>query len=371
MRQPGYIVFSDLKGFSTLSEPEVRTFYLKVVPELACQIRCFQESSVVWNTWGDALFSVFLDAENAVNLAFIYRDFFKTYKFADIGMKMLVPRIAAHFGEMEIYDDALIGRKNALGWHINSAARMEPVTREGEVYISKAFFNQITAERLEEILKIKCTPLGVLPLAKNFGDMDLYRLTRASEKQLLLDKLFQIDFSVALPQVPPISGDDSKTINYLKSCPTPDELCKQVLALSNTDHSPDLDIEIAKICNNFGLFEEAFVLIEKAEAFVLDVDGIGIHPCIARKDDMKLKANVLTRLGRYEQAADIVYSLWSLGVKDSDTLSMLAAQYKRKALISSSGIINSADTINYDLLKRATALYVEAFRTVDFRVCPA
>ncbi|MDR9507721.1 hypothetical protein RI662_26265, partial [Brevibacillus agri] len=66
-------------------------------------------------------------------------------------------------------------------------------------------------------------------------------------------------------------------------------------------------------------------------------------------------------VGKYEEAADIVYGLWQLGAKDSDTLSMLAAQYKRRAIYENGELINFEE-VRIELLTRARDLYLEAFR---------
>ncbi|MGG1254166.1 hypothetical protein ABE205_11530 [Brevibacillus agri] len=63
----GYIIFSDLKGFSKLSEPELRTFYKDVMSELATHLRPFIERAAVWNTWGDAFVAVFENGRDACN----------------------------------------------------------------------------------------------------------------------------------------------------------------------------------------------------------------------------------------------------------------------------------------------------------------
>lgn len=47
-----YIVFTDLKGFSKLSEPEIKIFYNEILQELAGKIIHLKKDALVWNTWG-------------------------------------------------------------------------------------------------------------------------------------------------------------------------------------------------------------------------------------------------------------------------------------------------------------------------------
>ena len=131
-----YIVFTDLKGFSKLSEPEIRVFYNDILSDLSKNIIHLKENALVWNTWGDALVAIFEDEEKVIELVFKYRDFFKNYNFKEKNIKELYPRIACHFGRFDIYKDPLLdGKINALGKNINTSARIEPVTRPKEIYV--------------------------------------------------------------------------------------------------------------------------------------------------------------------------------------------------------------------------------------------
>jgi len=77
---------------------------------------------------------------------------------------------------------------------------------------------------------------------------------------------------------------------------------------------------------------------------------------------MKLETNCLTRLGKYEEASNLIYGVFQLENKDSDTLSMLAAQYKRRALFNNEDKLLEYENINSELLERSLSLYIEAFR---------
>ena len=78
-----YIVFTDLKGFSKLSEAEIKVFYNNVLVDLSKEIIHLKKDSLVWNTWGDALVAILEDEEQVIELVFKYRDFFKNYNFKD------------------------------------------------------------------------------------------------------------------------------------------------------------------------------------------------------------------------------------------------------------------------------------------------
>ncbi len=361
-----YIVFTDLKGFSKLSEPEIKIFYSDVLSDLSRKIINFKEDALVWNTWGDALVAIFEDESKVLELVFNYRDFFKNYNFEQKNIKSLSPRIACHFGRFDIYNDPLLDNKpNALGTNINTSSRIEPVTRPNEIYVTKEFKEQINASPEIENLKINFDELGEIPLAKNFGSRVLYRLRKKNEEKKIIDRILQQDLSKMLPDAEEIQESEANTIQHLKSSPTP-EIFKSNLNLDNLISDEELNenylFEIAKVCMNFGLFNEALQIIYKLKKQTRDVDGVEIVLFRYKKDIMKLETNCLTRLGKYEEASNLIYGVWQLGNKDSDTLSMLAAQYKRRALFSTENLLLDISEINSELLKRSLSLYIEAFR---------
>jgi class 3 adenylate cyclase len=356
----GYIIFSDLKGFSKLSEPELRTFYRDVMSELAVHLKPFIDKASVWNTWGDAFVAVYENGRDAVELSLLFRDLLRDYKYEKAGISRLFPRIAGHYGEFEFFEDPLINRPNVLGTNVNTTARIEPITRPGEVFVTKQFKEAI--EQLpEKILQVQFDELGEIELAKNFGEKEIYRLYRSSEPKQIIDRIMKTDLSWALPEPPELTDEEKKTIDFYKSAPSIEVLERNLKSEHIEGRSGQFVMELADICKAFGFYEEAIRLIQEAENHFLDVNDIKVYPFRHQKRLLKIKANCLTRLGKYEEAADIVYGLWQLGAKDSDTLSMLAAQYKRRAIFEEGELLRVQD-VRLELLTRARDLYLEAFR---------
>jgi len=356
----GYVIFSDLKGFSKLSEPELRTFYSEVMSELSVHLKPFIEKASVWNTWGDAFVAVFEYGCDAVEMALLYRDLLKEYKYEKVGISKLFPRIAGHYGEFEFFEDPLLNRTNVLGTNINTTARIEPITRPGEVFVTRQFKEAI--EQLpEKITNIDFGELGEVVLAKNFGEREIFRLYRSTEPKQIIDRILKTDLSWALPEPPEMTEDEKKTIEFYKNAPSKEVLERNLKSEHIEEKSGQYIMELADICKAFGFYEEAIRLIQEAENHFLDVNDIKVYPFRHQKRLLKIKANCLTRVGKYEEAADIVYGLWQLGAKDSDTLSMLAAQYKRRAIYENGELLNSEE-VRIELLTRARDLYLEAFR---------
>jgi class 3 adenylate cyclase len=86
-------------------------------------------------------------------------------------------RIALHAGPVYCYKDQIIDRQNYIGSHVNRAARIEPVTPPGQVYVTDAF---AALAELQVPGQFRFDYVGKVPLAKSFGEYPVYRM-RAAE----------------------------------------------------------------------------------------------------------------------------------------------------------------------------------------------
>lgn len=358
----GYIMFTDIKGFSKLSEDRLEVVYEKVYPELYIQIKDYVSQAETVNTWGDALFTIFADVEPAVKLSLSYRKFFKQFDFSKYELIPLQPRIACHAGEFKIFEDKILKRSNVIGGEVNCAARIEPVTRPGEIFVTDVFKEQV--ERNSNLKKsVDFSILGDVQLAKDWGDKKIFRMVESEARdRQTIDRLIRLNLKNYLPSPRPLSKEESTMLNTYKNVGSIDSLEALLSGKMFQNYSAAFHIDLAKICNNYGLYDLALEYLNIAKSTTIDVDGIKIHPHSRDTALDKLYANCLTRIGKYDDAADIMYGLFQSGNHESDTLAMLAAQYKRRALIKSTGGYVQQSEINWDLLRRAQALYIEAFR---------
>lgn len=356
----GFIIFSDLKGYSKLSEPELNTYYTEIYQKVAVELKQEIDRAKVVNTWGDAFLLIFEDSDAALTWVFKYREFFQKLDFRKLGIKPVSPRIAGHIGEFSYFDDPIIGRTNVIGTNINQTARIEPVTKAGEIYVSSKFKEMVEARIVQEHSVI-FDNLGVIPLAKNFGEIEVFRLRKVSDKQHLIDRLTKADLKELLPDPPGLTKDEINTINFLKSAPDAQTFKENVAKSDLSSKTGEFQVEAATMLLQNGLFTEALDCINRVENLSVNVNGVSLQPYKFDEEVQKAKANCLSRLGQYESAINIVYGLWKFGFRDSNTLSMLAAQYKRQALIQNQKPVDK-DKVNIDLLNRAKDLYLEAFR---------
>lgn len=177
MRALRVMVFTDFKGFSSLAEPYIPIFWRMVMETAADAIRPYEARIVCRNTWGDALYLVFDEVAPAIRALLDLRDAMRRVDAlafgAAAGANM---RIAAHYGSVYGGQDPVTGAANFYGSEVSRAARVEPVTPPGHVYVTEplAAAASLTARDVGTT-----TYVGQLNLAKNYGTAALYRLDRA------------------------------------------------------------------------------------------------------------------------------------------------------------------------------------------------
>ena len=82
-------------------------------------------------------------------------------------------RIGLHTGPVFRTFDPVMGKKTFSGTHVNRTARLEPIVRPGHIFCTEAFAASLAAN---ECGPFSCHYIGVMPLAKQFGEARLYRL---------------------------------------------------------------------------------------------------------------------------------------------------------------------------------------------------
>jgi adenylate cyclase len=178
-RRTAAILFTDYAGFSRLSESAYPVFDSEVMGRVA-QVLARHESRVIArNTWGDALYAVLDDAiagaEFAIDLQQALKDFDGVQLGLEAGRGGM--RIALHYGSIYQSVDRVTGQPNFLGNEVARAARIEPVTPPGDVYVTEPFAAMIALHAPD---RFRCRYVGQVDLAKKYGAFPMYRLTAAS-----------------------------------------------------------------------------------------------------------------------------------------------------------------------------------------------
>jgi class 3 adenylate cyclase/tetratricopeptide (TPR) repeat protein len=172
------MLFADAFHFSRLAEADMVPFIRHFLGPIAMLIRQTKPAPLFQNTWGDGLYLVFSDVREAgvfaLKLAGRAGSIDRARWNLPAGLDL---RIALHAGPVYCYKDQIIDRLNYIGSHVNRAARIEPVTPPGQVYVTDAF---AALAEVQVPGQFRFDYVGKVPLAKSFGEYPVYRM-RAAE----------------------------------------------------------------------------------------------------------------------------------------------------------------------------------------------
>ena len=189
------ILFGDIKGFSHLDEDQLPTFWDIVIPMFSKVVEHFDPSALgnadlnyvrlaekkieFCNTWGDGLFLVINNVANAAELALRLQEAIRDHRhvFDAAGFpKDMAFRLGGHLGPVFEGPDPLLGKNNWYGSAVARAARIEPITPPGEIYVTEPFAAILALE--SGLDKYSCEYDGEIPTAKGYGNFRMYRLRR-------------------------------------------------------------------------------------------------------------------------------------------------------------------------------------------------
>ncbi|MFT5470668.1 MAG: tetratricopeptide (TPR) repeat protein [Verrucomicrobiales bacterium] len=167
------ILFADLKGYSKMPESEIPLYITEFLKESAKL--CDDEPGIQFrNTWGDAFYLVFETVNQAARFAKKLRSLVKDTDWIERGFSQNFGiRIALHAGPLFSFNDPVLNKQTYSGQHTSRGARIEPITDEGQVFVSEPFAC-IAAEGSAPELEFEY--LGRRRLAKKYGDEGLMML---------------------------------------------------------------------------------------------------------------------------------------------------------------------------------------------------
>lgn len=170
------IVFTDFKGFSRLPEPAMPQFWSDVMGRCAGVLQAHRAQIRCLNTWGDALYLALEDVGAAAAVLCALQEALAGIDAAALGLPPASGmRIAAHYGSVYAVDDPVTGLPNYYGTEVSRAARVEPITPPGQVYVTEPMAAAIEMTCRDAYA---CRYVGRLALAKDFGVERIYRLER-------------------------------------------------------------------------------------------------------------------------------------------------------------------------------------------------
>ena len=168
------LLFADAVGFSQLSEDQIPAFIVGFLGAVADLNRRTPYRFEHVETSGDGLYMVFGDVGDACHYALALSDLVRRFDRAACGLPANFDmRIALHCGPVHCATDPITGGALYTGPHTSRAARIEPITPPGQVYVSSAFAAVAAAS---ELRGVTMDYVGRIPLAKGYGTLGLYCL---------------------------------------------------------------------------------------------------------------------------------------------------------------------------------------------------
>jgi class 3 adenylate cyclase/tetratricopeptide (TPR) repeat protein len=173
------IMFADVVGYSKLPETAIPKYVAQFNQRVSRLIAESSSSPINVNTWGDGLFFVFSGVEDAGRFGLDLRDLVVKTDWIDLGLPTnLTIRIAVHAGPVYVSFDPVVRQMTFTGAHVNRAARIEPITHEGEVFASEEFAALAAADQSKSFT---CDLVGTTALSKSYGLFRIYSLERVAD----------------------------------------------------------------------------------------------------------------------------------------------------------------------------------------------
>lgn len=172
------ILFADFAGFSKLGEAELPIFASEVMGGIGRILDDFGEAVLFRNTWGDAVYAIIDDPATAARIALAMQEQLDILP-PELGLEgqKAGMRTGIHFGPIYRGLDPVVGNELWYGTEVTRTARIEPVTLVGQVYCTQPLAAMLALGNASDF---DCDYVGKVRLAKDYGDLALYRLSLRS-----------------------------------------------------------------------------------------------------------------------------------------------------------------------------------------------
>ncbi|MBI5006101.1 MAG: adenylate/guanylate cyclase domain-containing protein [Nitrosomonadales bacterium] len=146
-RETHAILFSDVRGYSKLSDRDILWYFNELQPALAAVLDEFKSEIQHLDTWGDAIFLVTEKATTAAKIAVALNTAIAEVDQSRLNLdEPLLMRIGLHYGPVyKLYDHLCQGYTYSSN-DVNKTARIEPVTPPGEIFGTEPFVAMLELE---------------------------------------------------------------------------------------------------------------------------------------------------------------------------------------------------------------------------------
>jgi hypothetical protein len=170
------VLFGDFKGYSRLHDEHIPVFLETIMKPVAEVLDRYGAHVIVRNTWGDGLFLVLDDAVNGARCALDLQERLHAIDLVTVGLPAdMGLRLGAHTAPLVPVYDPVLKLPMVMGRGLTRAARIEPRTPTGEVYVTSAYAALL---RLEPGCGVTSEYVGHLTTAKNFETTPMHLLRR-------------------------------------------------------------------------------------------------------------------------------------------------------------------------------------------------
>jgi len=171
------LLFGDVKGYSKLVEAQVPVFVTEVMGQLGRVLDDQGDDVLLRASWGDGIYVVMTGAPAAARCALALQHAMRDLDLARLSLPThCALRLAAHVGPVHHCWDGVSKSEVFCGTHVTQAARIEPITPEGEVYVTEAFAAVLALEDAA----FACDYVGDVPTAKGYGSLRMHLLRRTA-----------------------------------------------------------------------------------------------------------------------------------------------------------------------------------------------
>ncbi len=168
------IMFGDVVGFSQVPERLLPVFQKHFMGEISATLDAFAKQVLYRNSWGDAIYAILDTPEAGARCALEIQTALKQLNLRQLGFTHpLELRLAVHYGPIFRGRDFLTKSETFFGAHVTRAARIEPVTPPGEVFVTEAM---AAALAVSGAASVRPEYVGNTQLAKNYGSLRMYVL---------------------------------------------------------------------------------------------------------------------------------------------------------------------------------------------------
>ncbi|MDO8541932.1 MAG: TRAFs-binding domain-containing protein [Opitutaceae bacterium] len=167
---------AEVINFQKIGERQMPAFIRDFKGLVARLMDTMPVKPAVSESWGRSNYFVYDRLPDAASFALELRDLVERTDWAQYGLPPdLAIRIVLHAGPVYAFMDPVLHRQTCVGAHLARAARIEPITPAGQVYVTQEFAALCSGEDLSAV---SFEFLGHLRTAKLFEDAPLYRLDR-------------------------------------------------------------------------------------------------------------------------------------------------------------------------------------------------